>query len=223
MQYRGLLLLVLSQQSNKPLAMFWRRHSQGSDNGNDSSSKSRLSNEAQGDEEVNILRYLNPDCIRMQLEFTPREIPEDESEAQVERRLLKDKEDALQEMADILDASGQIVNPTKFYKDMLNRERKATTAIAPGIAIPHVRSMQVRSFVMGFARAPGDGIPFASLDGKPSKLFFMLASPPYEDKLYLKIYRQFAEMIRHDWVYESFLDAETPQDILNILRGYISQ
>ena len=172
---------------------------------------------------MNILRYMKAECICMDLAFEPTELADEESEAQIERRLLKDKENALQEMADILDASGQIVNPTKFYKDMLNRERKATTAIAPGIAIPHVRSMQVRSFVMGFARAKGDGIPFASLDGGPSKLFFLLASPPYEDKLYLKIYRQFAEMIRHQWVYDSFLDAETPHDVLNVLRGYISQ
>jgi mannitol/fructose-specific phosphotransferase system IIA component (Ntr-type) len=179
--------------------------------------------ESAGDEEsVNILRFLDPACMRMKLNFEPSVADEDENEQQRERRLLRDKEDILQELADILDFSGQIVNPSKFYKDLVHRERKATTGIVPGIAIPHVRSMQVRSFIMGFARAGGDGVPFASLDGSPTRLFFMLASPPYEDKLYLKVYRQFAEMISQEWVVEAFLDAETKQDVLNVMRGFIA-
>lgn len=172
---------------------------------------------------MNILRFMRPECIRMELQTRPAEVPVDETPSQGDRRLVADKEAILQELVDLLDHSGEIVNPTKFYKDMLNRERKATTAIAPQLAIPHVRSMQVRSFIMGFARAPREGVPFGSLDGGPTRLFFCLASPPYEDKLYLRVYRQFAEMIRHDWVIDSFLDAETEQDVLNILRGYVSQ
>lgn len=177
---------------------------------------------SEDDDDVNILRFLDPACMRLGLNFEPSAAPEDESEQQRERRLLKDKDAVLQELADILDFSGQIVNPTKFYKDLVNRERKATTGIAPGIAIPHVRSMQVRSFIMGFARADGDGVPFASLDGSPTRLFFMLASPPYEDKLYLRVYRQFAEMVSQEWVVEAFLDAETEQDVLNVMRGFIT-
>lgn len=175
------------------------------------------------EDDVNILRYLRPECISMNIDFQPSEPAPDETDNQREKRLVADKEAVLQEFADLLDRSGEIVNPTKFYKDLVNRERKATTAIAPGIAIPHVRSMQARSFIMGFARADAPGIPFASLDGAPTRLFFLMASPPYEDRLYLRVYRQFAEMIRNDWIVDSFLDAEAPQDVMNILRGYISQ
>jgi len=175
---------------------------------------------------MNILRFLRTECISMDLAARPSEPGADETDEQRERRLIADKERVLQEIADILDRSGQIVNPTKFYKDLLNRERKATTAIAPGIAIPHVRSKQARSFIMGFARSKG-GLPFGSLDGGPTHLFFLLASPSHEDqdfdKVYLRVYRQFAEMVRHEWIVDSFMDAEDEQDILNILRGYILQ
>ncbi len=176
-----------------------------------------------GDEPVNILRFLHPDCIALDLETRPTPVDPDESEGQRERRLVHDKEALLQEFTDLMDRSGNVVNPTKFYKDMVNRERKATTAIAPGIAIPHVRSMQVRNFTMGFARAPGAGFPFASLDGGPTRLFFILAAPPYDDRLYLRVYRQFAEMIQHDWIIDSFTDAQSEQDVRNILRGYVAQ
>ena len=195
--------------------MFWRKK-----DAKNKETAAAASTDGDGDS-VNILRFMQESCMCMELQFQPSEVPDEETENQREKRLLHDKESVLQELADLMDASGQINNPTKFYKDMVNRERKATTAIAPGIAIPHVRSMQVKSFIMGFARAPGEGFYFDSLDGAPTKLFFMLASPPYEDKTYLKVYRQFAEMVSQEWVVDAFLDAETPQDILNVLRGFI--
>lgn len=172
---------------------------------------------------MNLLRFFRPECICMSLATTETPAAEDETDGQRERRRSSDKERILQELVELLDKSCEIVNPTKFYKDIVNRERKATTAIAPGLAIPHVRSMQARSFIMGFARATEPGLHFGSLDGNPTRLFFLLASPPYEDALYLKVYRQFAEMIRHDWVVDSFLAAQTPQEVINIMRGYIVQ
>ena len=177
---------------------------------------------------MNILRYLHPECIVLDLQPQLSEADPDETPERAERRAIADKERVVQELAEIFDRSGVIANPTKFHKDLLHRERKATTAIAPGIAIPHVRSRQVKSFVMGFARAQGGGVPFASLDGSPTRLFFLLASPSYDnegiyDRLYLKVYRQFAEMLQHDWVIDSFLEAEDEQAIYDILRGYISQ
>jgi len=175
-----------------------------------------------GEGPVNILRFLRPECIRMELEVAPAAAVDEETEAQRERRLVATKEAVLQELTDVLDAGGEISNPTKFYKDMVNRERKATTAIAPGIAIPHVRTMQAKSFMLGFARSTR-GVPFASLDGGDTHLFLMLAAPPYEHRLYLKVYREFAEMIANDWVLDAFMDAESPQDVLNVLRGFVHQ
>lgn len=170
---------------------------------------------------MNILRYLRPECIELGLEPPPVEVEENESDAQRERRLVHVKEAVLQELADILDRSGQIANPTKFYKDLVNRERKATTAVAPGVAIPHVRSMQVRQFIMGFARSD-QGVPFGSLDGGPTHLFFLLASPPYDDKVYLKVYREFAELIQRDGVVDRLRAAPEPQDVINVLREHVT-
>lgn len=181
------------------------------------------------DEDVNILRYLRDECIELELGFSPSAVPEEETEAQRDRRLIKDKEAVVQELADVLDNSGDIQNPTRFYKDLLNRERKASTGIAPGIAVPHVRSMQVKNFLMGFARSR-EGVHFASLDGTPTRLFFLLASPAGSDasdkqfeRLYLRVYRQLAEMLQNEWTLDSFMDAESKQDVINILRGYIDQ
>jgi mannitol/fructose-specific phosphotransferase system IIA component (Ntr-type) len=176
--------------------------------------------------QMNPLRYLQPDCIRLDCLTEFLAPAEDETEAQARKRRLQTKESFLHECADILDRSGNIVNPTKFSKDLINRERKATTGIAPGLAIPHVRSSQVRLFTMGFARVDEPGLDFDSLDGSPTRIFFLLAGPndrdkPDQDRIFLRLYRQIAEMMRHDWVLPALLDAENEQDVLNIFRGLV--
>jgi fructose PTS system EIIBC or EIIC component len=169
---------------------------------------------------VNVIRFLNPACIKLALETVPSEPADNETEAQKNKRLDKDKERVLAEIANLLDLSGQVVNKNKFLRDLTNRERKATTAVAPGIAIPHVRTMQVRSFIIGIARAQGDGIPFDSLDGEPTKLFFLLASPPYDDRTYLAVYKELAQFIQDEDAFADLLNAETPQDVYNLLRAF---
>jgi PTS system fructose-specific IIC component len=169
---------------------------------------------------VNVLRFLHPECIKLDLETHASEAVEGESDTQRDKRLQRDKEHVLEELTDLFDRSGLVVNRSKFLRDLTNRERKATTAVAPGIAIPHVRTMQVRAFVMGFARAPGDGIPFDSLDGEPTKLFFLLASPPYDDRTYLAVYRELAQLIQDEDTFAALHEAKVPQDVFNVLRGF---
>jgi fructose PTS system EIIBC or EIIC component len=172
---------------------------------------------------VNILRHLRPGCIRLHLETTPTQPPEeiDEDPPAVARRLARDKDAVIVELAGLIEASGVVVNPTKLRKDMAYRESQATTAVAPGIAIPHVRSLQVRQFVMGFARADPPGVPFASLDGGPTRFFFLMAAPPYDDRLYLQVYQAMAMLIQDETVMERLAAAERDQDVFNALRSHI--
>ncbi len=169
---------------------------------------------------MNVLRFLHPECIQLDLRTVASEIQPNETDAQRIKRLNKDKEAVVEEIASIINRSGLVVNANKFLRDLTNRERKATTAIAPGIAIPHVRTLQVRAFVMGFARASGDGLPFDSLDGELTKFFFLLASPPYDDRTYLNVYRELAELIQDEDAFAGLYEAQTPQDVFNVLRGF---
>ena len=169
---------------------------------------------------MNILRYLRSDCIRLSLDHRPVATPEEETTAQRANRLAAEKEAVLGELAEILENSGQINNPSKFLRDLINREKKATTAIIPGVAIPHVRSMQVKEFVMGFARADAPGVFFDCPDGHPTRFFFLLASPPYEDRLYLQVYREFATVLQDEESLELLASAAEPNDVFNALRRH---
>ncbi|HVE28087.1 MAG TPA: PTS sugar transporter subunit IIA, partial [Sporichthya sp.] len=64
---------------------------------------------------------------------------------------------------------------------------------------------------------------FDSLDGGDTRLFFILAAPPWDDQVYLRVLRDFAEMIQNEWVGEALIAAADPGEVLNVLRGYVAK
>lgn len=169
---------------------------------------------------MNILRFLRPQCIKLRLDFVPAPGEEGESELTIAARHRREKEALIAELAGILAASGDIANIQKFTKDLSHRERKATTAIAPGIAIPHVRTYQAKSFIIGMARADEPGVDFDSLDGEPTRLFILLTSPPWDDRTYLQVYREFAQLVQDEDALAGLLTATDEQDVFNTLRSF---
>jgi mannitol/fructose-specific phosphotransferase system IIA component (Ntr-type) len=101
--------------------------------------------------------------------------------------------------------------------DFLNREKKATTGIGHGIAIPHIRSMQSKEFLMGLARSK-EGYDFDSIDKGPVHLFFVMAAPPYDDDLYLKVFKALAEILRFDYFREELLNVTSEYEIIRAIK-----
>ncbi|HEX7400862.1 MAG TPA: PTS sugar transporter subunit IIA, partial [candidate division Zixibacteria bacterium] len=121
------------------------------------------------------------------------------------------------ELVDLLDRSGRIGNKKKCLVDFVNREKKATTGIGHGIAIPHIRTMQAKEFLMGFARSK-EGYDFDSLDGELVHLFFVMAAPPYEDALYLKIFKALAEILQFDYFREELLNVTSEYEVIRAIK-----
>jgi mannitol/fructose-specific phosphotransferase system IIA component (Ntr-type) len=168
---------------------------------------------------LQISRYLDPDLIRLELE-TSFELEDEETEEELtEKRRFERKEALLAEFAQLLDTSGKICNPSKLLTDLVNRERKATTAIGKGIAIPHIRTMQARELVVGVCRSR-DGFDFDSPDGKAVHLFVPMAAPPYDDNLYLRVFKALAELFHYDGFIDRVMEAEIPYDIIRVFQDF---
>lgn len=129
----------------------------------------------------------------------------------------RNKERILAELVNILDLSCRTGNNCKLLTDFINRERKASTAIGHGIAVPHIRTMQAKEFIMGVARSK-EGYYFDSPDGEPVHLFFIMASPPYDDNFYLKIFKALAESFQYESFRQELMDAQEPYDIIRAFK-----
>jgi mannitol/fructose-specific phosphotransferase system IIA component (Ntr-type) len=164
---------------------------------------------------MDISRYLKPELIKLEMET---EIHIDsETQLHPDKILWTRKEAILKELVDLLDISGKIGNKRKLLIDLVNREKKATTGIGFGIALPHVRSIQAKEFMMGLARSK-KGYDFDSLDQEPVHLFFVMAAPPYDDALYLKVFKALAEILRFDYFREELLQASSEYEIIRAIK-----
>lgn len=163
---------------------------------------------------MNISRYLEVDLIKLEMES---EIAPPEEGEYSQRQLLEVKETILSELVDLMEKSGKVSNKNKLFIDMMNREKKASTGIGEGIAIPHVRTMQAREFIIVIGRKP-EGYEFDSMDGEPVRLFFCMAAPPYDDNLYLKVFKELAERFEYPGFVDNLLSANDGHEIIRAFK-----
>jgi len=165
--------------------------------------------------DLNISRCLKPELIKLELQ-TNSDF-DAENDLSPKKRLWKTKHAVLEELVDLLDQSGKVCNKKKLFVDLFNREKKASSGIGKGIAFPHVRTMQARDFAMGFARSTR-GFDFDSMDKKPVHLFFVMVAPPYDDTLYLRVFKSLASLLQYDSLREELLSAESEHEIIRAIR-----
>lgn len=164
---------------------------------------------------MNISRLLNVNLIKLSMETHIEADPE--NPVPTPRQLREGKELILDELVSLLEKSGKIGNRTKLLIDFVNRERKASTAIGYGIALPHVRTYQAKELVIAVARSD-EGYEFEALDGEPVRLFFAMAAPSYDDTLYLRVFKALAEVLRFDYFRERLLTVDSEYEIIRAFQ-----
>ena len=92
------------------------------------------------------------------------------------------------------------------------RERLTSTAIGEGVAIPHGRVSSLRDVVAGFARSEA-GVDFDSVDGKPTRIFFVLLAPDDAAALHLKALARISRLLK-DASFRERLAALDGRDLL---------
>ncbi|MEA1979750.1 MAG: PTS sugar transporter subunit IIA [candidate division Zixibacteria bacterium] len=165
---------------------------------------------------MNLSRYLSEDVIKLEMETIIEPFEEGTSISKWQQNC---KEKILDELVTLIEKGNRIGNRTKLLLDFINREKKATTGIGYGIAIPHIRSMQAKDFILAFARSH-EGYDFNSLDRKRTHLFFVMAAPPYDDNLYLKAFKSLTEIVQYESVREELMHATSPGEIIRIIRNF---
>lgn len=122
----------------------------------------------------------------------------------------REKDEVLTEMADRLAASNSKLDKEKVRHVLSEREKISTTAIGEGVAIPHGKLAAVQRIEGLFARSP-EGVDFASLDGGPTHLFFVLVAPEDGAADHLKALARISRLLK-DPAFRSRLIAGTSRE-----------
>ncbi|MDY2686447.1 MAG: fructose-specific PTS transporter subunit EIIC [Selenomonadaceae bacterium] len=128
-----------------------------------------------------------------------------------------DKSAAIHQLVELMDASGNLSDKEQYEKDVLAREASGTTGLGDGIATPHAKSKGVTRAGLAAMTVPG-GMDFESMDGKPSRLFFLIAAPDGENDEHMAILSKLATMIMDPDFKEALIAAKTKEEFLQIIN-----
>ncbi len=129
---------------------------------------------------------------------------------------VKDKEEVLNAMVDLMDKSGKI-SDKKLYLDAVKaREEEGTTGVGNGIAIPHGRCSGVKKAGLAAMSVKG-GVEYNALDGKPVDLVFLIAAPEDSGNVHLEILSKLATMLMDDEFVSKLKNAMTVEAFLDII------
>lgn len=130
----------------------------------------------------------------------------------------EEREEVLKEMVSFLKERNRITKEKDLYEKLIQRERLGSTAIGDGVAIPHCKIRGIKDTVVMLAVST-KGVNFHSMDGKPSYLFFLVASSPDNPSLNLQILAAIAHLVRKaNSLLKKVLEAKNISDILEIIK-----
>ncbi len=130
----------------------------------------------------------------------------------------KTKPDVIKELVDVLKKAGKIEDAESVFRAVMLRENMGSTGLEKGIAVPHAKTHKVNNLVLAIGVSP-EGIDFDSLDGEPSKLFFLLIATPQQAGPHIEALSEIARLTRSSNFCKLLLNAKTPKEIVDIFSA----
>src|SRR6185369_3844153 len=128
------------------------------------------------------------------------------------------KSEALHELATLLATLHPEIDGARLVQVLLDREALGSTAIGEGIAIPHGKMPGVANVVAAFGRS-ADGLAFDSLDGNPTRLFFLLVAPEDSAGIHLKALARVSRLLKDRDFRERLFAGTTREAIFETIRA----
>lgn len=128
------------------------------------------------------------------------------------------KEEIINELVDLLYKEGKIKDKEPILKAVLDREQQMSTGMQYGVAIPHAKTDAVDGIVTAVALKKS-GVDFASLDGKPTKIFIMTVSSILRAGPHIEFLAEVSKVLMRPSMRKLLLKAKSRDEVLSILTG----
>ena len=125
------------------------------------------------------------------------------------------KEAVIDEMITSLVDKGYVTDFEVFKTGILNREAQTTTGIGDGIAMPHAKKAAVKVATVLFAKS-NKGVDYASLDGQPTDLFFMIAAPEGANDTHLAALAELSKYLMKPGFADKLRSVSSPEEVIAV-------
>ena len=126
-----------------------------------------------------------------------------------------DKEGVINEMIQSLVDNGVVTDFETFKAGIMNREAQTSTGLGDGIAMPHSKNEAVKEATVLFAKS-NKGVDYASLDGQPTDLFFMIAAPEGANDTHLAALAELSKYLMKPGFADKLRQASTPEQVIAV-------
>lgn len=126
-----------------------------------------------------------------------------------------DKEGVINEMVQSLVDNGVVTDFETFKTGIMNREAQTSTGLGEGIAMPHSKNEAVKEATVLFAKS-NKGVDYASLDGQPTDLFFMIAAPEGANDTHLAALAELSKYLMKPGFADKLRQASTPDQVIAV-------
>lgn len=129
------------------------------------------------------------------------------------------KEEAIRTMVASLRGAGSVSAEDEegIVAAILRREELGSTGIGNGVAVPHTKHASVKNLVATVALAPS-GVDFASLDGEPVYILFLLVSPPDHPGDHLRALETISRHLRNGNFCKFLRQSKSSAQVMDLLK-----
>ena len=127
------------------------------------------------------------------------------------------REAVLRALVDLAEKAHLVYNREDLLREIREREDLCTTAIVPGVAMPHPRHPLPYDIAESFVVAgmTTSGIPFGADDGSLTRLFFLICCK--DDRTHLHVLARLAHLLHEQTEIEELLHAGSPDELRELL------
>ncbi len=146
---------------------------------------------------MNLRNVLTPETVELNLKGTT-------------------KESIIDEMLEILVKAGKITDKSAARECVLDREKKMSTGMKHGIAIPHGKTDTVSELVACIGISD-TAVDFDSLDQEPCRIFIMTLSPVNKTGPHLQFLAEISLLFKSAEKRQKILNTSDKDEIIKIL------
>ncbi|MTL35679.1 PTS fructose transporter subunit IIC, partial [Turicibacter sanguinis] len=126
------------------------------------------------------------------------------------------KMSAIDELVDLVNASGNLNNKEEYKQGIIAREEQSTTGIGEGIAIPHAKTKAVKKACLAAAVSKA-GVDYESFDGSLAHLFFMIAAPDGANNTHLEVLSRLSTILMDETFRQDLMNATSVDQFLSLI------
>ncbi|MDR0587157.1 MAG: PTS sugar transporter subunit IIA [Treponema sp.] len=131
----------------------------------------------------------------------------------------EDKDEVFEELADSFCHASRLDIREDILEALRERERKMSTGIQKGIAVPHGKTNAVDR-VYGMLGISKRGIDYDALDGEPVYLLFMVIGPLSSTEKHLRILKRLAELLENLQFFTDLAAQNDPSQASAVIKKY---